>query len=158
MPLPNAQRRPYRRRAWLDLSRELRAVRAAGRCECRGECGRDHQAEASDLLTAGHWPADLGDAGRCCQREGSEYVDPPLPLARSSRARRGAAVVLTVAHRDHAYAGEGRDDPSNLAVWCPRCHLRYDQAQHLATRAAARTAPAIDTRQIDVEGWLRSRS
>lgn len=30
---------------WPEISRRIRFDRAGGRCECRGECGRDHSTE-----------------------------------------------------------------------------------------------------------------
>lgn len=36
----------------------------------------------------------------------------------------GSIVVLTVAHLDH---DPTNNDPSNLRVWCQRCHNTYDQ-------------------------------
>jgi hypothetical protein len=57
---------------WPAISWVIRWIRALGRCECRGECGRVH-------LT----PLD-----RCSARNGGSTIH-------------GAAVVLTVAHLDH---------------------------------------------------------
>lgn len=47
----------------------------------------------------------------------------------------GSKVILTVAHLDR--------DPSNnrfanLAALCQRCHIRYDQAQHIRNRKYGR--------------------
>lgn len=36
-------------------------------------------------------------------------------------------IVCTVAHIDHQ---PENCEPSNLAFWCQRCHLRHDQVQH----------------------------
>lgn len=56
---------------WDTISRHIRFERAAGRCECEGECGR------------------LTHVGRCPNRHGA--------LAYDSRK----VVVLTTAHLDH---------------------------------------------------------
>lgn len=92
---------------WSDISHRIRFVRAAGRCECRGECGRP--------------PAHLGGDGRCVNRHGEPAVGT------------GSSVVLTTAHRDHT--PEHCDD-ANLFAACQGCHLHYDRAHHAETRAA----------------------
>lgn len=56
---------------WRDISLRIRTVRAAGRCECLGECGRGTH------------------DGRCPNRNGSPAYGT------------GSKVVLTVAHLDH---------------------------------------------------------
>jgi hypothetical protein len=56
---------------WDAISRSIRFDRAAGRCECEGECGR------------------LTHPGRCPNRHGAQAYD--------SRS----IVVLTTAHLDH---------------------------------------------------------
>lgn len=50
-----------------------------------------------------------------------------------------SAVVLTVAHLDHA---PENCDPTNLRVWCQRCHLTYDADQHQQTRVRTAHKPA----------------
>jgi 5-methylcytosine-specific restriction endonuclease McrA len=44
-------------------------------------------------------------------------------------------VVLTIAHLDHQPENCA---PENLRAWCQRCHLRYDQQQHIANAQATR--------------------
>lgn len=56
---------------WPDISRRIRFTRAAGRCECHGECGRGTH------------------TGRCPNVNGGAAYGT------------GSAVVLTVAHLDH---------------------------------------------------------
>lgn len=46
--------------------------------------------------------------------------------------RQDTYIVLTIAHIDHDV---NNNDPGNLQALCQRCHLRYDQEQHLKTRA-----------------------
>ena len=69
-------------------------------------------------------------AGWCC--EGS----PVYPDCRAESIKphpvTGSTVVLTVAHLDHM---PENNDPTNLRVWCQRCHLTYDARQHRKTRA-----------------------
>ena len=56
---------------WADISKRIRFERAAGRCECEGECGRGtHE-------------------GRCPNSHGGEAYGT------------GSLVILTVAHLDH---------------------------------------------------------
>jgi hypothetical protein len=57
---------------WAAISWTTRWIRALGRCECRGECGRVH----------------LMPVGRCSARNGGTTIH-------------GSTVVLTVAHLDH---------------------------------------------------------
>jgi hypothetical protein len=57
---------------WKAISERIRFDRAAGRCECKGECGTGH-------------------VGRCLRRHGDRLgseIDSPR-------------VILTTAHRDH---------------------------------------------------------
>jgi hypothetical protein len=97
---------------WPAISLHIRSVRAAWRCECRGECGRP--------------PAHLAPAdGRCVNRHGRPAVDT------------GSAVVLTVAHLDHT---PEHCDHANLRAMCQGCHLHYDRDHHAATRSATRAA------------------
>ncbi|MFI9463808.1 hypothetical protein [Streptomyces xiamenensis] len=70
MPIRPEQRALYPP-DWPEISRRIRADRAAWRCECDGRCGVPH------------------DAGRCPAVHGQ-----PSPLT-------GSRVVLTVAHLDH---------------------------------------------------------
>lgn len=90
---------------------EIRArmlERAAGRCECVGECGRDHRAVffGRDLATGEELHAETD---RCAALNG-------LPHPRTH-----SKVVLTVHHRDHR--PENSDDEANLVALCQDCHL-----------------------------------
>jgi hypothetical protein len=70
MPIRPENRRRYPA-DWPEISLRIRTERAAGRCECVGECGRGTH------------------AGRCPNRNGSPAYGT------------GSTVVLTVAHLDH---------------------------------------------------------
>ena len=70
MPIRPENRARYPK-DWTAISLQIRTVRAAGRCECRGECGRGTH------------------DGRCTNRNGCEAYGT------------GSRVVLTVAHLDH---------------------------------------------------------
>ena len=93
---------------WSSIVARIR-VRSGGRCECRGECGRD--------------PRHLAPDGRC------------VNLDRGPAFGTGSRVILTVAHRDHV--PEHCDD-GNLFHGCQGCHLAYDRQHHAETRAATR--------------------
>ncbi|WP_280244982.1 hypothetical protein [Nocardia abscessus] len=96
---------------WRQISDWVRFTRAAGRCECRGECGRPRVHLAAD--------------GRCPNEHGRRAHDT------------GSPVVLTTAHLDHT---PENCDPENLRGMCQGCHLHYDRQHHAETRAATRRA------------------
>ncbi len=96
---------------WPQISHRIRFERAAGRCECRGECGR---------------PADhLANDGRCR----NHHHRPAYGT--------GSRVVLTTAHRNHV-PEDCRD--ANLFAACNGCHLHYDLDHHAQTRQRTITA------------------
>ena len=95
---------------WREISRKVRE-RAMGRCECSGECGRDHEPFAFST--------------RCAAVNGHYHPDT------------NAQVVLTVAHLDHT--PENCDD-TNLRAMCNACHLTYDAPHHAETAARTRAA------------------
>lgn len=96
---------------WRDLSREIRILRAGGRCEfaradlppCSAVDGRPHPVTGSlVVLTVAHlW------RGPCAA---------------------------------HHAAGIKCDNPAHLAALCQRCHLGYDRSEHVRKRAASRRA------------------
>jgi len=92
---------------WKAVSLQIRYVRAAGRCECTGECGLHR-------TTPG--------PRRCVELDGR-----PAKWARGK-------VMLTVAHLNAA-SGPCSCDPlcanlEHLKAMCNRCHLRYDAPMH----------------------------
>lgn len=104
MPIRPSERGRYPA-DWPEVSRRIRFERAAGRCECLGECGR-----RECLLRAG---------GRC--RAVHEKLHPDTH----------SRVILTVAHLDHR---PENCDPANLRAYCQACHLHYDRGHHAETR------------------------
>lgn len=116
-------------------------ARSGGRCECTGDCGRDHDEETrapaptptgtplfdiGQRPTGGARPAVVPYSEARC-----EAVDAWLhPVTRS-------LVQLTVAHLDHQ--PENCAD-SNLLDMCQRCHLAYDTRHHAETRQDTRRA------------------
>jgi hypothetical protein len=96
---------------WPDISARIRFERAAGRCECTGQCPRP--------------AAHLAEDGRCRNRHGAPAWGT------------GSRVVLTTAHLDHT--PEHCDD-GNLLAMCQGCHLHYDAGHHAETRSATLAA------------------
>ena len=101
---------------WREISDRIRFGRGAGRCECSGECGREHPLEFIEH------DGRMVPVRRCPERHGKAATD-----------FRGQ-VVLTVAHLCH---DPQCADETHLRSMCQRCHLSYDAAHH--ARNAART-------------------
>lgn len=102
MPIRPENRSRYPKN-WDEISRGIKFVRAEGRCECRGECGRPH---------------DHLFYGRCINLHG-----------RPAHGT-GSRVVLTTAHLDHQ---PENCDPSNLRAMCQGCDLHHDREHHAQT-------------------------
>jgi len=96
---------------WATITHDIKVVRAGGRCECAGECGRGS--------------AHLGTDGRCRNHHGKPAYGT------------GSQVVLTTAHLDHT---PENCDQANLKAMCQGCHLHYDRAHHEETRRKVRLA------------------
>ncbi|MDX2702191.1 hypothetical protein PV350_04930 [Streptomyces sp. PA03-6a] len=93
---------------WREISLRIRTIRAAGLCECMGECGRGTH------------------TGRCPNRQGL--------LAYGT----GSTVVLTVAHLDHTPENCHDDNLRAMCQGCHLHYDRDHHAQtRSATRAAA---------------------
>lgn len=91
---------------WPAISYRVRVIRAGGRCECTGQCGRSHVGEVA------------GET-RCGARNGMMH-----PVT-------GSWVVLTTAHLDHV---PEHCDELNLLAMCQACHLAYDAEHHARSR------------------------
>lgn len=105
MPIRPSERGRYPK-DWRKISLAVKR-RADERCECRGECGEQHEAECWD----GWQPTEQK---RCGLRN---YDWHPVS---------GARIVLTVAHLDHQ---PENCDFANLRAMCQRCHNRYDRSK-----------------------------
>lgn len=79
-----------------------------------------------------------GHTDRCPERHGRMAV----------RGRCDHLIVLTVAHLDHT---PENNQPENLRVMCPGCHLHYDQPYHLARRVLNRLQAQEDAGQLKLE-------
>ncbi len=108
---------------WPLISDRIRFERAGGRCECLGECGKDHVDEDGVIFY------------RCTARHNK-----PHPMT-------GSIVPLTTAHLDDT--PENSDNPdgvfillpleeSNLRAMCQRCHLNRDRHIHVANARETR--------------------
>lgn len=120
--------RPSERDRYPANWREIRAAmlaRAGNTCECRGECGSDHDGRcfAPNRKLIVRLP---GVEHRWRRAEASDYTSPHVRIVQ---------VVLTIAHLDHT---PENNDPANLRALCQRCHLRYDAAHHAKNAAATR--------------------
>ncbi len=118
---------------WDHISDMIRFGRAGGRCECLGECLRDHTNGAGEVVE------------RCAAAHSIRH-----PMT-------GSMVFLTTGHLDHT--PENSDNPggvfvelpledSNLRAWCQRCHLSYDRDRHVANAAATRERQSEQMRLI----------
>lgn len=100
---------------WPAISRRIRG-RSGGRCECKGECGKDHgYIEHPWSSPPGYVPGEA----RCFMENGCSYTN--------VNTGRETVIVLTVAHLNHTPA-DCRD--SNLLALCQRCHLALDRDLH----------------------------
>jgi hypothetical protein len=107
MPIRPENRARYPK-DWQRISARIRFDRGEGRCECRGECGLNH---------------DDKDGDRCEARHGK-----PHP-------RTGSIVVLTCAHLSEEV--EDCSD-ENLRGFCQQCHNRYDSAMRRRNAATTK--------------------
>lgn len=116
MPIRAENKKRYPK-DWKKISHHRRFVVAKGRCECKGECGIDHEEENDSFGRC--IMADFGGTGdeRCHAEHGK-----PHDVT-------GSIVCLTVAHLDHQ---PENNHPSNLKAMCQRCHNRYDMAMRRA--------------------------
>lgn len=78
-------------------------------------------------------------AGWACQRCGKICRKPGEPFDTHRR-------TLTVAHLDHHPENCSAD---NLCAMCAPCHLRYDAAQHAATRASRKRNTQTPTKEAE---------
>lgn len=110
---------------WPEISRQVRFVRAGGRCE---RCGRPHLS-AVWQLPDGRW---LDDSTGLWRDDGGRPAPWPdlVELAEAADRRR---VILATAHLDH---DPRHNHPANLAALCGRCHLAHDRPVHRLRRLA----------------------
>jgi len=124
MPIRPENRARYPK-DWKAIGLRIRNERAAGQCECAGECGVDHEKEWDES------GIDLCDfhGARCPARNGTSH-----PITQGK-------VVLTVAHLPGREIEQCGDD--DLKAMCQRCHNRMDapmRRQGIQQRAKAKLA------------------
>lgn len=125
--------------------RERIMERAQNRCECRGECGLEHEPwggltgpdgvrrtgeRVCRAPHARHILRDVDASAAWEQHEPGEDCD-----WRCEEGCLAVKVVLTVAHLDHT---PENNDPTNLRAFCQFCHNRYDREHRNATAASTR--------------------
>ena len=93
------------------FSKRIRFVRALGRCECEGMCGKDHLAESG------------GRASRCLMRSG--YKNP--------KTGHKIEIALVFLDRD-----KHNPKPKNVKAMCFSCWVRYRLKPQVAERRAKR--------------------
>ena len=116
---------------WKNISHRIRFERAAGRCECAGECGKDH--------------AEENDQYGFCPPGYYGYPDERCAAVNyTAHHVTGGKVILTVAHLDHTpeNCGDG-----NLKAMCQRCHNAYDAPTR---RAGIRLRKRASSGQADL--------
>lgn len=120
MPIRPENRDRYPANWKSEIVPRIRA-RSGNRCECTGQCGRNHMRENMD---AARWQLD--HPLRC-------YRWNWMPIDDID----GPKIVLTVAHLDHQPENCADD---NLLHLCQGCHLRYDAPRKAAEMKARRRA------------------
>lgn len=115
MPIKPENRARYPK-DWPDI-RSMILARAGNRCEWPG-CGVSNR-------SVGVWKAGVFFKLADCVADTDEAVD-----AAVADGDRVTEIVLTIAHKDHT---PENCHPDNLAAWCQRHHLAYDQEHHKTT-------------------------
>jgi len=124
-PVPiRPERRYFYPIDWPIISRQIRFVRARGRCEA---CARPHGRLICQLAD-GRWFDEM--AGQWLDDQGQQVPWPDIVDLAMQRQRR---IWLGTAHLDH---DPGNSNGSNLKAFCQRCHLRHDRAANLLRRRA----------------------
>lgn len=127
MPFSAELRRAfYNTKAWKTQRARIRA-RAGGRCECRGDCGRDHS-----------------DGGMRTNYRCSERADEP---GRGDGVVVGGRVGFGAAHLEHNSGVHVPDD--KLIGMCSGCHLRFDVDEHV------RAKPRNRAKKLERRGQVR---
>ena len=107
---------------WKQFSADIRFGRAAGRCECCGECGLHR-------TTPG--------PRRCTERHGEQ-----------AQWARGT-VILTTAHL--CECDPPCANPEHVKAMCQRCHLLVDVKLHVRNRHARRRGNLESAGQLTME-------
>jgi 5-methylcytosine-specific restriction endonuclease McrA len=115
---------------WAEISRRIRFERAGGLCECRGECGHEHQ------------------GGRCNAPHGETVhrnrAEPWVWRREPSEGFYPVRIILTTAHLDH---DRSNNNDANLRALCQFCHLNHDRLHG----AALRRQRTLEAGQLEFE-------
>lgn len=111
---------------WNDISNYVRFIRAEGRCECTGECGK-HE-------------------GRCDAKHGE-----PHPITGS----KVVLTTAHMGHGTGDKHDKQDVRPENLKAMCQRCHLIFDLDEHMhnanLTRHENAKKAAVNAGQMEME-------
>jgi len=130
-------------------------ARSGNRCECRGECGINHE-----IKNHGSMPLDVrrcgianGDVSYMTpdgKWHGCNYYDEGEEMERiAGKVYRAVKIVLTVMHLNHQ-PEDCRDE--NLLHACQGCHNRYDAPMRAAGIKARRRAERASGDLFQCEG------
>lgn len=139
---------------WHAISRRIRRERAGNRCECRGECGRDHGGRCPAL---NHHLRFEGEDGPFYVRKDDEAAIGAI-CAWNEEAK-GVLIVLTVAHLWRGpcepchLAGIKCGIEDHLAAFCQGCHLIYDLEHHKNNARRTRAARVGQLWFDGLEDW-----
>lgn len=98
--------------------------RSEDRCECLGECGRQHGPDIDGRclrMNGTHGAYDGDRDGHWIDALSGEIIDGVI--SRTGYQLKVVKIVLTVGHLNHQ-PEDCADD--NLKHWCQGCHNRYD--------------------------------
>jgi hypothetical protein len=106
---------------WIEISYQIRFVRAQGKCECTGECGLHEE--------------------RCNAEHGQ-----PHPVTGSK-----VILTTAHLGTDTGDKHDKQDvRPENLKAMCQRCHLIFDLPDHKFHAAQTRRARKIEAGQMEL--------
>lgn len=150
---------------WKAFSCFIRYERAELRCECTGECGREHQTIIYGLGTvvSERCTAMNGETGKIGRDGIWRNIDEMHGLNSdvgeslyNDEDIFGSKVVLTVAHLDadggpcqcKATTGKKCATAEHVKGMCQACHLRYDMPHHQRNRAEGIAARKDESRGL----------
>jgi 5-methylcytosine-specific restriction endonuclease McrA len=132
---------PFNRKLYPANWREIRTrilERAGSACECRGECGSEHDGGRCNAPN-GVWIVRHETDPRRWRSRGdvdTTMCEDGCGGIRGYEGRLPVKVVLTCAHLDR----DTGTDESRIIAACQRCHLKLDASQHASTARRNRFA------------------
>lgn len=123
---------------WKRIRNEI-LERCKNRCECRGECGKNHGTVTDTTVHRLRTDFTVGEMLEC-----SIAFDPQCREMHMQRPKSfgGKRVVLTIAHTNHSRNPKcaHRD---KLKAMCQACHLRFDRNHKTNKEKAMKKAIAV---------------